>query len=224
MEQFLLISHVLCGGTVLTLGLVQMLNRKGGKNHLLIGKIYVGAMWWICLSALSIITFYRFSAFLMVIAVLTFYASFTGVRVLRRKQIGSEKWYDWTVAIITLLFGIGLIIYAGHLYLHTTKSILALLCALFGVFTTTSASQDLVFFIRKNTKENTWWLYQHISAMGGSYIAAITAFAVQNPNFFMPGSSYQWLLWILPAIIGNPIIAFTIRRYKKKSVSVKATV
>lgn len=119
MEHFLIFSHVFCGATVLLLGRFQMFNRKGGKNHIIIGKAYVAAMWWICLSALAIISFYRFSPFLMVIAVLTFYASFTGVRVLKRKEIGSEKWYGRAVAIVTMLFGIGLIPYATVLFLTT---------------------------------------------------------------------------------------------------------
>lgn len=216
MEQFLIFSHIFCGGTVLLLGIFQMLNSKGGKNHILFGKIYVIAMWWICFSALSIITFYRFSAFLMVIAVLTFYASFVGVRVLKRKKLGTEKWYDWAVSIATALFGIGLIIYGGYIFFNDISTVLAFLCILFGAFTGFSAFQDLRFFVKADTNEKQWWLYQHISAMGGSYIAAITAFAVQNPGIFMlEGSSYQWLLWILPGVVGSPIITRVIRKRKK---------
>lgn len=216
MEQFLIISHIVCGGTVLLLGLFQMFNRKGGKNHIILGKIYVGAMWWICLSAWGIILFYRFSAFLMVIAVLTFYASFTGVRVLKRKKVGSEKWYDWGVAILTGLFGVGLMVYSTYLFLNTQNQILALLCMLFGIFTLQASVQDLRFFIKPGQPEKLWWLQQHIGAMGGSYIAAVTAFAVQNPNLFMPGSSHQWLLWLLPGVIGNVVIVFVRRKWKQK--------
>ena len=217
MENFLIYSHIFCGGTVLLLGLIQMFGKKGSKNHILLGKVYVGAMWWICLSAIAIITFYRFSAFLMVIAALTFYASFTGVRVLKRKKIGSEKWFDWFVAIITSLFGLGLIGYAANLYFnHPGNEILALLCVIFGLFTFYNAFQDLLFFIQKKTNSKVWWLKQHIGAMGGSYIAAVTAFAVQNPDLLIPGSSYQWLLWILPAIIGNPIVARATKKWSKQ--------
>ncbi|MEO9869704.1 DUF2306 domain-containing protein [Ekhidna sp.] len=223
MEKFLIISHIVCGGTVLTIGLIQMLNRKGGKNHIILGKIYVGAMWWICLSALSIITFYRFSAFLMVIAVLTFHTSFVGVRVLKRKKIGTEKWYDWAVAIATILFGIGLVSYGGYLYFHTTQTILAILCAVFGILTLKNGSDDLRFFMKPKTVDKHWWLYQHIGAMGGSYIAAITAFAVQNPNIFLPNSSNQWLLWILPGIVGTPIISIATKRWRKKLNPASAT-
>ena len=216
MEQFLIISHILCGGTVLLLGLIQMFNRKGGKNHIILGKIYVGAMWWICLSAISLITFYRFSAFLLVIAVLTFHSSFVGLRVVKRKTPGSEKWYDWTVSIATSFFGLGLIAYGGYVYFFESKTILAALCAGFGALTFKNAIDDIRFFIKSNVSEKHWWLYNHIGAMGGSYIAALTAFAVQNPNIFMPNSSNQWLLWIIPGVIGTPIITLAIKRWKKK--------
>lgn len=216
MEKFLIYSHILCGGMVLLLGLVQMFNRKGGKSHLVIGKIYVTAMWWICGSALLIILFYRFNAFLMVIAALTFYSSFTGVRVLKRKTIGKEKWYDWAVAIVTACFGIGLIIYAILTYLnHPEDKILVFLYLIFGFFTFFNAFQDLHFFVSQTVGMELWWLKQHIGAMGGSYIAAVTAFAVQNPNLLMPGSSYQWLLWILPTIIGSPIIAKASKKWTR---------
>ena len=216
MERFLLVSHVLGGGTVLFLGILNMLNRKGGKNHILLGKIYVGSMWWICLSAMSITTFYRFSAFLMVIAVLTFYSSFVGVRVLKRKKPGTEKWLDWMVAILTCLFGLGLAFYGLHLYLNSTNHILALLCGIFGLFTFNSAFQDIRFFRSRSIPEKKWWLLQHINAMGGSYIAAVTAFAVQNPNLFMPNSSNQWLLWVLPGVIGGFVISIVIRKWRRK--------
>lgn len=216
MVKFLIFSHVFCGGTVLLLGLFQMFNRKRSKNHVIIGRIYVGAMWWICLSAWSIIIFYRFSAFLMVIAVLTFHASFVGVRIFRREKLGTERWYDWAVSIITVSFGFGILIYAVHLYLNMPNTILAFLSGLFGVFTLMNGLQDLRFFIQKPEVEKTWWLKQHIGAMGGSYIAAITAFAVQNPNFFIPESSNQWLLWIIPGVIGTPLISIAGKRWEKK--------
>lgn len=216
MEKFLIVSHVFCGITVLLLGLIQMLNRKGGRSHIVLGKVYIGAMWWICLSALFIISFYRFSAFLMVIAVLTFYSSFVGVRVLKRKTNNEEKWYDWAVAILTACFGVGLISYGIYVaFRHPGNAIFVSLCSLFGALTFLNAFRDLRFFIKKNPKNKLWWLRQHIGAMGGSYIAAVTAFAVQNPDIFIANNSYHWLLWVLPSVIGSPIISITIRKWIK---------
>lgn len=219
MEKFLIVSHIICGATVLLLGLVQMINRKGGKSHIILGKIYVGAMWWICISALSIISFYRFSAFLMVIAVLTFHSSFVGIRVMKRRTPGTEKWYDWAVGIVTGLFGLGLFGFGIYHSFFTNHEILGFLSILFGVFTSISGIKDIRFFLKKDTPIKFWWLHQHISAMGGSYIAAVTAFAVQNPNFFMPESSPQWLLWVLPGTIGGFAIGIARRKWRKKLAS-----
>lgn len=219
MEKLLIFSHVFCGVTVLILGMVNLLNRKGAANHLLIGKIYVGAMWWICLSATLIISFYRFSGFLLVIAVLTFYSTFVGVRVLKRKKPGTERWYDWLVAGLTAAFGVALFGYGIYIFIkvggfHT----FGLLCLVFGYITGNSAIQDIRFFIKQHVNEKQWWLKQHIGAMGGSYIAAITAAAVQNGQIFLPNSDYTWTLWLLPTLIGAPIISLASRKHRNKGL------
>lgn len=217
MEKLLIFSHVFSGVTVLILGMINLLNRKGATNHLLIGKIYVGAMWWICLSAALIISFYRFSGFLLVIAVLTFYSTFVGVRVLRRKQPGTERWYDWFVAGLTAAFGISLFGYGIYRFIAVGGfDVFALLCLIFGFFTANAALQDIRFFATRHLTDKQWWLRQHIGAMGGSYIAAITAAAVQNGNTLMPDSTYAWTLWLLPTVIGAPIISIASRKHRNR--------
>lgn len=218
MERILLLSHAVSGGLVLLIGLLNFLNRKGAKYHRLFGKIYVGTMWWLCLSAFLIISFYRFSFFLMVIGILTFYSSFVGVRVVRRKKPGTESWYDWAVAAITGLFGVGLIIYGIRFFVLTEGfHLLGMLSLIFGFITLQSGVRDLRFFNNsRRISEKRWWLYQHVGAMGGSYIAAITAFAVQNSEVFIPNDSLNWLAWIVPAIIGTPVISLINRKYRRK--------
>ncbi|MFT6882150.1 MAG: putative membrane protein [Marinoscillum sp.] len=214
MERILLLSHAFSGGIVLLLGLISFLDKKGSKSHILIGKIYVGTTWWICLSALFIISFYRFSFFLLVIGVLTFYASFVGVRVVRRKKSSSEKWYDWLVSGLTSLFGIGLLVYGCYLIIATQSAhILGILSVIFGGFTARSGILDLRHYYSEDPDEKFWWLHQHISAMGGSYIAAITAFAVQNNRIFLP-DGYGWLAWLMPAILFSPLLSLMKRRFE----------
>ena len=219
MEQFLILSHVVSGGIVLFLGLINLLNRKGQKNHIIIGKVYVGSMWWICISAVSIIAFYRFSFFLMVIAVISFYTSFVGVRVLRRKKLGSESWYDWLAAIATSLFGVALLGYAVFLFSRTSHTMLASLCIVFGILTFNNGFRDIKFFLKPGMPEKKWWLYQHIGAISGSYIAAVTAFVVQNGRTFFPTWDHQWLFWVLPGVIGTPLITLTIKKYQKMNAA-----
>ncbi len=219
MEKLLIYSHILSGSTVLLLGILNFVNRKGAKNHLLIGKIYVGAMWWICLSALLILSFYRFSFFLLVISVITFYASFVGLRVLRRKQVGSESWYDRAVAALTSLFGISLFGYGIYVFWPFTQfSVVGLLSLIFGFVTFKNGFDDLRFFYRKPAQDQNWWLSQHIGAMGGSYIAALTAFAVQNGGIFFADQSYRWLTWVLPTMIFAPVLSIIQRRFTSENI------
>ncbi|WP_421877995.1 hypothetical protein [Marinoscillum sp.] len=218
MQTLLTYSHAIAGSIVLILGLINFFNRKGSKNHVITGRIYVGAMWWICLSAFLIIAFYRFSFFLMVIGVLTFYASFVGVRVLKRGKTNNIHWYDWAVSIITALFGLGLIGYGINIFLMVKGfHWLGALSLLFGAFTISSGVRDIRFFLSNKERQHLWWLYQHISAIGGSYVAAVTAFAVQNSRLFMP-EDYNWLAWVLPPALLNPVIAGVVRKYRQKNI------
>ncbi len=218
MEKFLTYSHIFCGALVLLLGLINIVAKKGTKNHILIGRIYVGSMWWICISALSMILFFRFSMFLMVIAVITFYTSFVGLRVMRRRTIGSEQWYDWTASILTGLFGLGLLIFAVTIFLSGKNLVLGILSVVFGFLALNMGIQDVRFFMKPKVDDKKWWLYQHIGAISGSYIAAVTAFAVQNGEAFGVTGN-QWLLWVLPGIVGTPLISLTTKKYRKLNVS-----
>lgn len=220
MERILILSHVAAGGLVLLLGLVNFINRKGGRFHKTSGKWYVGAMWWICLSALLVMVFYRFSFFLLVISVLTFYTSFAGIRVLRRKEFGRGQWYDWLVSALTALFGAGLILYGIRLGLIHGLEPIVVLSFFFGFVTLKTGYDDLRFFQSPQMPDKKWWLRQHISAMGGSYIAAVTAFAVQNSEFFIPIESLRWLTWVIPAAIGSPVVSIFVRKHKVKASAI----
>ena len=212
MEQALVIGHIAGGTTALIVGLILMLRPKGGKTHVILGWIYTIGMFMVCFSAFSIIAFYRSSFFLLVIGVLTFYNTYIGVRVVRRRKTKAIQWYDWLITVLTSLFGIGLIGYGIHLYLRIQDFHFAiLLSAIFGIFTLFNGLRDLRKFRAKSYNHPSWWLREHIGNMGGSYIAAFTAFAVQNGDAFLPDRSIIWLLWVLPGVLGGFIIARTIR-------------
>lgn len=217
MEPFLIYAHIFAGGTALVTGLILMLRPKGTKTHIRLGWVYSISMFTICLSALAIISFYRFSFFLMVIGVLTFYSTLVGVRVTRRKQIGTEKWYDWAASIITCLFAFGLFGYAFHVFNIAGWHWVGFLSILFGGLSFLNGWKDLVFFYKKNADHKQRWLHNHINAMGSSYIAAVTAFVVQNGDAWMPETSFKWVFWVLPGVIGGTIIGRVIRKYKNTS-------
>jgi hypothetical protein len=51
------------------------------------------------------------------------------------------------------------------------------------------------------------WLLRHVSGQGGSYIAMVTALLVVNSETFF-GTHGSVLAWILPTVIGSPLIAW----------------
>ena len=216
MDTFLTYSHIVAGSTALLSGMILMLRPKGTRLHVALGWVYAIAMFWICLSALSIITFYRFSFFLMVVGVLTAYSTFVGIRVNRRRQLGSQKWYDWMASIITCLCGLGLYGYAIYVFSIAGWHWVGMLSLIFGTLTLVNGGRDIKFFIQGKSDDPKWWFHQHINAMGSSYIAAVTAFVVQNGDHWMPENSVQWLFWVLPGAIGGTIIGRVIARSRKK--------
>lgn len=218
-SQLLIFLHVFAGGTTLTTGLLAIILKKGGPIHRQIGKVYFWSMFTIFATAMLMLVLVRFNLFLLVVAIFSFYMSFSGYRVLRRKKLGEQTWIDWSGAIISLIAGIGIFIYGGlglFGFINIYASALVYLCLFFGFFTAQTAWGDIKIFKKKNLEDKMWWLYHHIQAMVGSFIAAVTAFLVQNGQGLIPFPDFQWLIWVLPAMMGVPIITLWIRKYRRK--------
>lgn len=58
------------------------------------------------------------------------------------------------------------------------------------------------------------WVRRHILGMGGSYVVLLTAFYVDNgPQLPVWQLLPAWVFWVLPAVVGAPLIAAAVRRY-----------
>lgn len=58
------------------------------------------------------------------------------------------------------------------------------------------------------------WVRQHIAGMGISYILMLTAFYVDNgKNLPLWSALPSWAFWILPALIGTPVIVYALMRH-----------
>ena len=160
----ILIAHIAAGFTALFTGLIAIWAVKGGKTHILSGRIYYYAMVLVAITAVLLAVF-KSLTFLFSIAVFSFYLTFTGYRSVKYKS-GDAKLLDWLVLSMV--------------------------------------------FRSKNSSEKAW-LYRHIGKMSGAYIATVTAFLVTNIHF-LPST----IVWLAPTVIGTPLIAYTIRKYKMK--------
>jgi uncharacterized membrane protein len=58
------------------------------------------------------------------------------------------------------------------------------------------------------------WVRQHITGMGFSYVLLLTAFYVDNGKSLPLWKELaEWAFWILPSLIGMPIIVYTLLRH-----------
>jgi uncharacterized membrane protein len=223
-DQIVTWVHVVAGIIALFMAPAAMLTRKGGRAHRRWGKIYFWSMLIIFVTAVILLVLLRWNLFLMTISVVSFYQAWSGYRVLSHKQPGQVKPLDWIVAVGSGLFGVLLVINAALILLNVlpenlmppaeVRVLTGGLSLLFGAITAQVAWKDIQIF-RQHPIEKQWWWYHHMSNMGGSYIAAVTAFLVQNGTRFLP-AEISWILWILPMIIGVPSFLYWERRYRQQ--------
>ena len=218
MEKALIISHVVAGVTTLLSGLMAaFVGKKGGKLHRQVGATFYWSMLWIFISALLIISLVRFSAFLLVIAVFSWYMTFSGVRVLKMKKTMKAQNIDWIAAFITLISGIIFIAMGLRYQLQESwGSVVGYLCFFFGYFTTQTAWENIKGFKRGTNQEKMWWWFAHMNSMCGALIASVTAFAVQNGEIFRLPGEMMWLPWVAPTILGVPLITYSMNKYRKQ--------
>jgi len=226
-DRFLVLSHVAAGMIALLIAPLAMLTAKGGMWHRRWGKVWFWGMAWIAVSTFALM-FFRFSLFLLVIAIFSFYNALTGYRVLHRKNPMKEhqkpNWIDWSAAFIGIVAGTGLALYgAGGVtgllnqlgyFSNGTPTVFFVLSIVFGGALLSSAIPDIQSFTRAPSDKNWWWFY-HMNRMLSGYIATVTAFMVQNVGRHLP-DELVWVTWVAPAIVGTPLISIWIAYYRKR--------
>ena len=220
METLLIFTHVGAGITALIFAPLAMLTQKGGAAHRRWGRVYFWAMFVIFVTALAIL-FVRPNIFLFIISILSFYGAFSGVRSLRRKhpERGERAApLDWIGAAIALSAGVGFIVWGAlpltGLTMGETPVAFSILGIVFGIFLGKDALDDLKSFRSPNPDPMWWWTY-HLERMVGSYLAAVTAFMVQNVGPLLP-EALVWTVWAAPGLLGGIGISYWIRYYHKK--------
>ena len=206
--QYVLYLHIIVGGISLLAGAVAILSAKGKSTHKSAGKVYFLAMTVVFITGI-VVAGYQFNRFLFLIAFLSYYSVFCGVRSLKLKQLHKgqkPQWFDWSAGIINALanfFFIGLGVY--YIYHRGFASGGALLSIGFGVGGIILSYVNLEPFIRRPQKAYHWYL-SHIGNMMGGYIATLTAFLSTMVTRF--DLMNPFLAFALPSIIGIPLIIY----------------
>jgi hypothetical protein len=155
------------------------------------------------------------STFLFAIGIFTIYLIGTGTRHIALKLKGdastSPTWMDWTLTLLMLGFGLVLVGYGVYKIVHSNYFGIVLI--VFGLVGLSGVRQDFKYY-QGLEKDRLYWLRTHIARMTGGYIAATTAFLVNNTQHLqnIPGYIY----WLLPTIILTPLIIKWQRQYISK--------
>jgi hypothetical protein len=210
--QTLLILHVIAGTGAFIFAPLALATAKGGPAHRRWGNIYFWMMTVVAATAL-IVAPYRRNYFLALVAVFSFYAAFSGYRVLFRKrplQGQGPKMVDWSAAIFTFLASALLFLFG--LFKPAVVGNMGIVSAVFGAIGMFLGAGDLRKFLSPPADKNFWW-FSHMGNMLGSYIAALTAFSAVTLSRYLGSSLFVWL-W--PTAIGVPGLIIWITYYKKK--------
>lgn len=206
-----LVIHIIGGATSLLSGLVAMLTQKGGRPHRLAGKIYFGGMTAVFIGAVVVAIAHR-NDFLLMVGFFSYYMTVRGYRILSLKKLDRGQKFaplDWIIISVSAIFIFTLITWGVWAWMQGSG--MGIVGLVFGLIGLTFLVNDIKSYVNPPTEKMHWW-YTHISSMGGSYIAATTAFIVVNIQL----PHYQWVLWIIPSVIGGILIGRTIRNYKRE--------
>ncbi|MDN4166982.1 DUF2306 domain-containing protein [Cytophagales bacterium LB-30] len=215
LSQYTLYLHILVGGVALITGAIAIGTKKGKKWHRAAGRIYFWAMTLVFVTGIMV-AYYQFNRFLFLIAFLSYYTVFTGVRFLKLKQLHktqSPKWYDWMAGILNGLANLIFVCYGLYLFLINGLKGGTLLSLGFGMGGLFLTYTNVKPFIVKPTRANHWYT-AHIGNMMGGYIATFTAFLstmVSRYQFMNP-----YLAFALPALIGVPLLIYWTWREEQK--------
>jgi len=206
--------HILAGSLTLISGLIAMISKKGQAKHRLSGKIFFWSMAVTTLLGLNAGIFKPELNIFIPIAIISFYQAATGYRILFIKTLNKgqkPQIIDWVLTIGMLLTS-SVFVILGIINFNTDIFFSIVLFA-FSTIGLYCCGVDLYNYIKKPTNKF-YWLFIHIFRMSHGFIAALTAFLVNNSKLFpfLP----QVLLLIIPIAVGQPIISFTIWNYKRK--------
>lgn len=207
-----LAAHIAAGATAFVMAPAALATAKGGRAHRRWGKVYFWAMAVVAATAM-VMSLYRPTLFLALVAIFSFYGAFSAYRVLSLKDMargGRPAPVDWAAAVFTFLSSFVLACLGA--FRPALVQGMGAVSIVFGIVGMAIAFRSLSDFLRPPTDKMFWW-YRHLGGMMGSYIAAWTAFSAVTLSRFI---GVRWLVWLWPTIIGVPAITLTTIYYRRK--------
>lgn len=219
MEQFVqytLYIHAFAGMVALLTGAIAIVTPKGKTWHLKSGKVYFLAMTVVFITGIVVAGF-RFNRFLFLIAFLSYYSVFAGLRILRLKQLHREqqpKWFDWGAGMVNALANLFFIAMGVYLFIASEARLGGVLLSIgFGIGGLMISYVNLKPFIVRPTKPYHWYT-AHIGNMMGGYIATFTAFLSTIVSRFELMNPF--LAFAIPSLIGIPLLIYWTQKIERQ--------
>ena len=210
--RLFLFVHVAAGTGGLVLAPVALATAKGGKQHRRWGMVYLWCMGIVAGTAIPMAIF-RPVLFLALVAVFSFYAAFSGYRVLKLKDLargGSAGAIDWIAAVVTFANSLALSLLGW--FRPDIMRMPKVVPVIFGLLGMRLAFVQMKSFLVKPTEKMFWW-FTHLGNFIGSYIAMWSAFSVVTLTQVFGNA---WYVWLWPTIVGVPAIVLTAAYYSRR--------
>ncbi len=193
----LIYIHVALGFMAFGIGAVTLVSKKGGRLHIVTGRIfYFSMVVSVVLSLVVSLTPGHLSPTMFHIAVLSLYFLLGGKRSLKFKIKGHRFQVDKALAYAVIVTSLAVMGYSFFIEgrVHPLRTVFGCIGLVFGGI-------DLWMF-RFPEKVSRKWLFLHLSKMLGGYTAAVTAFFVAQK--ILTG----YFNWFMPTVFGVAFIIY----------------
>ena len=207
--KIFLALHIVCGATGLISGTVNIVRKKGGKNHKATGNVFLYSMLVAGSSALFL-SVVKENYFLFIVGIFTVYMTGTGRRyLLFKNKERKPNWIDYLLSYGMLATALVFAAMGTYKLIHHDN--FGIVFLVFGVIAFRFAMVDIKNYSGKHSFRN-YWLIGHLQRMMGSYIAALTAFLVVNSKY-LPPQMPAYVAWLFPTVVVVPLIFKWSKKY-----------
>lgn len=231
--------HIAAGSIALILFWIPAIARKGGRAHIRAGWVYVVCMSVVVVTAFAmsglafsiplvvrqiaqplspaeLSDFLRgqrvFAVFLAYLAAITLASGWQGIWAAETKREPKAMRTPFTLTLNVAVILAGLtVLFIGIKYRIGPLIGLSPIGPFIGV-------GNLRYLLSGTHPRMHWW-YEHLGSMIGTGIAGYTAFLVFGGSRLFPSfarSQLYTVFWVLPSLIGVPVIFMTVAYYQRK--------